>query len=205
NAVPFGTTDPILGYDVSFYVFQLPFLHLLHNLAFATVLLSAIGVGLAHYAGQSLMLDPQRGLLISDEARRHLSWLAAVLLLLLAFRAWLAIPELLLTESGIFHGASYVDVYARIPVQWGLVVAALVGSFLAVYQTRVSHFRPVLIAAAIYLGVVVLGNAYSFILQRFVVAPNEQVREEPFIAHSIAATRAGFALDNVVERELSGE
>jgi uncharacterized membrane protein (UPF0182 family) len=26
NAVPFGTNDPILGYDISFYLFQLPFL-----------------------------------------------------------------------------------------------------------------------------------------------------------------------------------
>ena len=43
------------------------FLHFLHNLAFITVLLAGVGVGLAHYAGQSLVLDPQRGLIISDE------------------------------------------------------------------------------------------------------------------------------------------
>ena len=42
-------------------------------------------------------------------------------------------------------------------------------------------------------------------LQRFVVTPNEQVRETPFIQHNIAATRRAFALDGVEERELSGD
>ena len=49
------------------------------------------------------------------------------------------------------------------------------------------------------------GSAYAAIIQRFVVAPNEQVRETPFIVHNIQATRAAFGLDAVAERPLSGE
>ena len=37
------------------------------------------------------------------------------------------------------------------------------------------------------------------------VAPNEQVKETPFIVHNIAATRAAFALHDVEEREISGD
>jgi uncharacterized membrane protein (UPF0182 family) len=205
NAVPFGASDPILGYDVSFYLFQLPFLQFVQNLALTIVLLAAVGVAGAHFAGQNLMLDPGRGLLISHAARRHLSGLVAVLLLILAFRAWLGIPELLTSPSGIVHGASYADVYARIPVQWVLVVAACVGALLALYQITTERFWPLLSAVGLYVGVVLAGSAFALILQRFVVAPNEQVRETPYITYSIAATRAGFALDDVVERELSGE
>lgn len=205
NAVPFGTTDPILGHDIAFYLFQLPFLQFLHNLAFMTVLLSAIAVAGAHFAGQNLSFDPNRGLLLSSGARRHLSVLAAVLLLLLAFKAWFGVPELLTTSSGTVHGASYVDVHARMPVQWILVVVAIAGAALALYQTMQPRFWPLLSAVALYVGVTVAGGAYAIILQRFVVSPNEQVRETPYITHSIAATRAGFALDKVVERELSGE
>jgi uncharacterized protein len=205
NAVPFGANDPVLGYDISFYIFKLPFLSFLYNLAFMTVILAAIGVAAAHFAGQSLMIDPQRGLLMSIPARRHLSVLAAVVFLLLAFRAWLGIPEALTTQSGILHGASYADVYARIPVQWLLVAAAIAGSGLAVYQMSVSRYWPLLAAIGLYIGVSVLGALYAFLLQRFYVSPNEQVREMPFIAHSITATRAGFALDRVAERNLSGE
>ena len=32
---------------------------------------------------------------------------------------------------------------------------------------------------------------------RFVIAPNEQARETPYIAHNISATRKAFALDTV--------
>jgi uncharacterized protein len=205
NAVAFGKADPVLGYDISFYLFRLPLLHLIHNLAFMTVLLSAAGVAAVHFAGQGLLVDPQRGVLISQGARRHLSVLAAVLLVLLAVRAWLSIPEILTTQSGIVQGASYTDVYARIPVQWILMAAALIGAGLALYQTRETRLWPVLAAVGIYLGVSILGGLYAFVLQRFVVSPNEQVRETPFIAHSIAGTRAGFALDRIEERPLSGE
>ena len=42
-------------------------------------------------------------------------------------------------------------------------------------------------------------------MHRFVIAPNEQVRETPFIEHNIKATRQAFALDKVEEREVSGD
>jgi hypothetical protein len=205
HAVAFGVRDPILDLDVSFYVFQLPFLQFVHRTVFMTVLLVAIGVAAAHRVSGSLQFDPARGLLMSPSARRHFGWLAAVLLLLTAFNAWLGIPELLTTPGGIVHGASYVDVYARMPVQWILVVVACVGAALAVYQTRVQRFWPILTAIGLYAGAAIVGGLYAMLLQRFFVAPNEQVRETPYIAHNIAATRAGFALDRVVERQLSGE
>src|SRR5688572_16740026 len=205
NAVPFGSSDPILGFDVSFYLFQLPFLQFVQNLALTILVLAAIAVGGVHFAAQNLMLDPVRGLLIGHAARKHLSVLIAALMLILAFRAWLGIPALLTSPSGIVHGASYVDVNARIPVQWVLVVAACIGALLALYQVTTQRFWPLLSAVGLYLGVVLAGGAFALILQRLVVAPNEQVRETPFITHAIAATRIGFALDKVVERQLSGE
>lgn len=205
NAVQFGSSDPILGFDVSFYLFQLPFLQFVQNLALMILVLAAIAVAGVHFAGQNLMLDPARGLLIGHAARKHLSVLIAAFMFILAFRAWLDIPALLTSPSGIVHGASYVDVNARIPVQWVLVVAACIGTLLALYQVTTERFWPLLCAVGLYLGVVLAGGAFALILQRLVVAPNEQVRERPFITHAIAATRIGFALDKVVERQLSGE
>jgi hypothetical protein len=46
---------------------------------------------------------------------------------------------------------------------------------------------------------------YAAFVQRFLVAPNEQVKETPYIAHHIAATRAAFALDAATEREFAGD
>jgi uncharacterized membrane protein (UPF0182 family) len=205
NAVPFGKVDPVLGHDMSFYLFQLPLLHFLHGLAFMTVLLAGLASGVVYFTVQSIVLDPQRGLIISEKARRHLCVLGVFFLLLLAVRAWLGIPASLTTQSGIIHGASFVDVYATIPVQWLLVVVSLAGAALLAYQITETRRWPVFAAVGLYVGVSALGGLYAFALQRLYVSPNEQVREMPFIAHSIQATRSAFALDQVEERQSSGD
>ena len=205
NAVPFGKVDPVLGHDISFYLFQLPLLHFLHSLAFMTVLLATLAAGLVYFVGQSIVLEPQRGLIVGEKARRHLSVLGAIFLLILAFRAWLGVPESLTTQSGIIHGASFVDVYATIPVQWLLIAVSIVGAVLLAWQIAVPRRWPVFAAIGLYLGVSALGGLYAFALQRLYVSPNEQVRELPFIGHSIQATRSAFALDKVEERGISGD
>ncbi|MEY4093317.1 MAG: hypothetical protein RLZZ53_516, partial [Acidobacteriota bacterium] len=60
-------------------------------------------------------------------------------------------------------------------------------------------------SAAVYVLVLLGGEAYAGILQRFFVTPNEQVYETPFMEYNIAATREAFALDRVEERELPGD
>jgi uncharacterized membrane protein (UPF0182 family) len=57
----------------------------------------------------------------------------------------------------------------------------------------------------LYMGVSVGGSLVAGTMQRFVIAPNEQARETPYILHNIEATRQGFALDRIEERELSGD
>jgi uncharacterized protein len=86
-----------------------------------------------------------------------------------------------------------------------LTLAAFVGAALALWQMRAARYWPSVLAAALYIVVSVAGVAYAAIIQRFIVGPNEQVRETPFITHNIQATRAAFALDRVEERPLSGE
>jgi len=205
NATSFGRTDPVLGRDIGFYLFRLPLLELIHGIALATVLLSIVGVAGAHVASGNLGLDPIRGVISSSLAKRHLSLLAAALLLVLAFGAWLRIPHLLTGQSGVVFGASYVDVHARMPAYRLLVAAALVGAALAVYQAFSARLRPIIGAIGLYVIAAVGGSFYAGIIQRFVVAPNEQVRETPYIVNNIRATREAFALDRVEERSLSGE
>ena len=101
-------------------------------------------------------------------------------------------------------GASYVDVHARMPAYRLLTVAALVGAALAVYQAFAQRLLPIVWAIALYVVVAVGGSVYAGIIQRFVVGPNEQVRETPYIVNNITATRAAFGLDRVEERAALG-
>jgi uncharacterized membrane protein (UPF0182 family) len=203
---PFGHADPILGRDVGFYVFTLPLLELVHGVLLFTLFLSAVVAIGGYVFGGELGMDAARGFHGSPSAVRHVALLAVALLLVLAFGAWLRIAQLLTNPSGIVFGATYVDVYARMPALRVLIAAALVAAALAVWQSVATRrFRPIFFAAGLYLIVAIGGAAYAFVIQRFVVAPNEQVRETPFIVHNIHATRAAFRLDRVEERGLSGD
>ena len=50
-----------------------------------------------------------------------------------------------------------------------------------------------------------VAGVYAGLIQRFLVTPNEQNMEQPFIEHNIAATRRAYGLDQVEEREISGD
>jgi uncharacterized membrane protein (UPF0182 family) len=204
HAVPFGTADPILGHDIAFYIFTLPVLELANNGIQALVVLAALGSGAAYVLAGALGLAPTGGLIVSRSAQRHLALLVALFFLTLAVGAWLDRPRALLSDAGIVYGASYTDVNARFPVAAIRIVVALAGAAVAVVAS-VRRFGLVFLAAGVYFAIVLGGGAYAAAIQRFVVAPNEQTREAPYIGHHIAATRFAFGLHNVDDRELSGD
>ncbi len=201
---PFGKSDPVLGHDASLYIFTLPAIELARGLVMGMVLLAAAGAAALYAAAGQMALTPF-GVRVEDRARRHLTWLAAALFLVLALGAWLSRLHEIVTTSGIIQGASYADVYARMPAALALMGAAVVAAGLAAASAASSSKRLLIAGAALY-GITLLGGAgYATILQRFAVTPNEQVRETPFIEYNIAATREAFALDQVEERELPGD
>jgi uncharacterized membrane protein (UPF0182 family) len=202
---PFGDVDPVLGKDVSFYVFQLPFLETLQVFLLALVVLGGLIAGAFYVLAGALYFDSSRGVRMTPPVKRHGAVLAAGLLVVLAFGAYLDVPQILTTEAGIIHGATNVDVAVRLPALRILMVAALLGAVLALYQMASASWWPLMSAAALYIGVTAASSAGAAAMQRFVVAPNEQVRETPFIEHNINATRKAFALDDVDEREVSGD
>jgi uncharacterized protein len=206
HATPFGRVDPVIGRDIGFYFFTLPLLEGVQSLLLVLTLLTAGGTLALYVLGDEIGLEPTQGLFVSRRATRHLAGLAALLFVVLAFGAWLQIPQLLTSTAGNMTGATYADVHARMPALRLLVGAALLSAALALWQAfTAGRLRPIVAAAGLYLVVSVGGVAYAATIQRFVVAPNEQVRETQFITHNIEATRAAYALDGVVERPITGE
>jgi uncharacterized membrane protein (UPF0182 family) len=205
NAASFGQQDPILGRDVSFYVFTVPFLQMVRGIGQTLVIIAALGAGAIYLVSGSLVSRPSSFVSMTPGVRRHLSMLAAVFFVLLALGAWLGRFELLGHPAGVIYGASYADVYARMPAALALTVVSMVGALLAVLHALGRRIWPIPVAIALYLIVTIGGEGYATMLQRFVVTPNEQVRESPFIQHNIDATRRAFALDGVEERGLTGD
>jgi uncharacterized membrane protein (UPF0182 family) len=201
----FTQADPVLGWNVGFYVFQLPFLRFAQGMLLGLLVVVAATLLVVHVLAGNVGMDPIKGVFSQRRATQQLAAVAGLLLLVLAAGAWLSIPSLLTHGTGIVHGASYVDVHASIPAYRVLMVASVVGALLAWYQMLSARLWPLGAAVALYVVTLVGGIAYGAIIQRFVVAPNEQVQQTPFIAHNIAGTRAAFGLEGVEERQLTGD
>jgi len=213
NAMPFGEQDVLFGRDVAFYVFQMPVLDLVRQQALVLAVLALGASGFVYLLSGNVVMEPRYGvafwprLNLAPVARRHLSLQLALLFALMAWGTWLELPRTLISgaESNVVFGASYTDVYARVPfLRVSLVVMAL-ASLLSVWQAFGPQRWLLPVAIGAYVVVSTAGGLYASFVQRFVVTPNEQTKEQPFIVNNIAATRKAYALDRVEERPLSGD
>jgi hypothetical protein len=207
HAVPFGVNDPILGHDIGFYVFRLPMFDLMHQIGVAVIFVSLIGSAAAYVLAGALNFTKHGGVSVVRKARLHLSLLVAIFFLLLATSAYLEVPHLLtdVTSPGIVPGASYADVMARMPAARVLMFVALACAGLAAFHAVSTSMWPVPLAIGLYILAAVGGSMYAAAIQRFVVGPNEQAAETPYITHNITATRNAFNLATVRTRNFSGD
>lgn len=213
NAVSFDQRDVLFNRDVAFYVFQLPILDLVRQQMLLLTVLSLGASGLLYLLSGNVSMEPRYGvafwprLNLASGARRHLMVLLSLLFALMAWGTWLELPRTLLTGSAtnVVFGASYTDVYARLPFLRISLVTLSLASLVSLWQGFGPQRWPLPAAIVAYMAVTFGGGAYAGFVQRFVVTPNEQTKEEPFIRNNIDATRKAYALDRVEERELSGD
>ncbi|MFH0852932.1 MAG: UPF0182 family protein [bacterium] len=214
NRTPFNQTDPMLGKDIGFYFFSLPFLEMISGLAVGLMVVSIISVLVMYLVNGGIEFTKNAtGVIkggwksIASSVRQHISIIAAVFFVIIAVRLYyLDIPSLVFSNTGPFTGASYSDITARLPIlQVGSIIALLLVLILLVNVIKpvTRWFWGML---GIYFLVVAIGGwAVPDLLQRFIVLPNELVKETPYIQRNILATQAAFGLDNVEKRELTGE
>ncbi len=203
NSLPWGQTDPLLGIDLGFYVFELPFYWFLYHLAFITLLGCAVSATFYYLLEGGVWVTP-RGPAMAPAVRAHLLVLGALLFVLLAYRARLAMYGLLHSERGVVYGAAYTDVHASLPVFWILLVLCLVTAAAFLLAAARGDLRPAVggILALALVGILG-GRVYPEVIQRFIVTPNEIEKELPYIARAIEFTRQGYALDRFEVREFS--
>ena len=194
NRVPFGVKDPQFHLDLSFFVFDYPFLRLILSYLFAAVLLSIVLAAAVHvlYGGIRLARHAQP----TRAAWAQLFVLVGLFVALKGAAYWLDRYGISFSQRGIVQtGASYTDVHAVLPAKTALAVIALICAVLfLVGAFRRSALLPAMGFGLLVLSAVLLGGVYPYIIQQFVVGPNEQVKERPYIAREIAGTRAAYGV-----------
>lgn len=197
--IVFGNPEGLFDRDPAFYVFTLPWLKYLQSWLFGSLVGITVIVGIGHFlqggirpqaVGLADKVDPQ--------VRAHLSVLLGLILLARAWGYYLARFDLLTSERGVVHGASYTDVNAQLPALTFLTIVAVICALLFFVNARYRVWSLPIIAVGLLLVVsILLGTAYPAFIQQFRVAPNEQQYELEYIEQNIAGTRRAFGLDDI--------
>ncbi len=190
-------TDPLFHRNVSYYVFDLPFLRFVQGWLYSTLFGIAVITAIAHYLWGGIR--PQSaGEKVTPQVKAHISVLLGLIVLAKAWGYYLGRFDLLQSTRGRVYGASYTDVHAQLPALRILAVVAVVCAVLFLVNIRLRGWAlPVIGVGLLALTSVVVGGIIPTAVQQFSVKPQELQREEPYIARNIAYTRLAFGLNTI--------
>lgn len=198
NSQEFGTADPFFERDIGFYIFELPLYEAAADWFFNVLVLATVVTTIAHYFNGGLRFTG-RSFTSTRKAKIHISIMFALIALVRAIAYRLDMYELMFSDrTEAFFGPGFSDINARLPAFRLLLVVAIVAAALFIANI----FRPGWTLAAVVVGswiVVAIAAAaiYPAIIQRFQVVPQQLEKEEPYIEHNLAFTRAAWGLDQV--------
>jgi uncharacterized membrane protein (UPF0182 family) len=199
NGSPTGKTDPQFGFDISFYLFDLPFFHAVLGFASAVVLLALLLGTATSYLYGAIRISG-REVLISKSARIQIAVTAGIYLLLQAVSIWLDQYSTLTEQNADITGAAYTDVHATIPGRAILAVASLVVALLFFLTAVIGRWRfPLVGTALLVVSALIIGSLYPWVVQRFQVEPSAKSYEAPYIQRNIDLTRQAFGVSDVEE------
>lgn len=217
-----GITDPVLGKDVGFYLFSLPFLQKIYGVlvpvSIICVIVSVVGRFRLVKSGANYRLDRDDAV---DKARMNnsLYFTSGILLLILAAGKFLERYQLLYSDLGAVSGPGWTDVNIILPALMVMVViTALMGillllppgrRFLQRFLRKSVNLRMLAIYTVALAGAVVFASWFiglsviPMAFQNWRVEPNEISYEKPFIENNIRFTRQAFKLDVIEDKEFA--
>ncbi|WP_343954565.1 UPF0182 family protein [Nonomuraea longicatena] len=192
NGVPTGKRDALFDMDISFFMFDYPFIRMLLNFLFTAVIISIILAAVTHYLYGGFRLQSP-GVHASRAARSHLSVLLGLFVLLKAVAYWIDRYGLVFSTQGKVFGASYTDVNAVMPAKTILAIIALICALLFFAGVvRPGGMLPGVSFGLLVLSAVLIGSVYPALVEQFQVKPNQQAKEREFISRNIEATRDAY-------------
>jgi uncharacterized membrane protein (UPF0182 family) len=200
GAEPGAWRDPVFGLPLSFYLFGLPFYSMVRGYVLALVIVCVLLYWIAARGWQlrfrfpeirnATELDPAIFRLQGGLESRFLRGAAAIFLLALALRFFLARYEMVANDHGFMVGIDYVDEHIGLPLQWMMVFACVAAALLILAGRW--------LMAAMLAVVLVVQVATPRIVAAVYVRPNEISLERPYIQTHIHATRSAFGLEKRV-------
>src|SRR5437870_3544671 len=201
HSTPTGTTDPVLGQDISFYLLTLPFLRAATNWSLGLDFLAILLIGaLYSWRGDSFDFRP------TPRAIAHVSVLIAAFAVTLAAGAWFGRYDLLYAHnSTVVWGAAYTDINARLPLYTFQAGAGIVLAGALVANAWLRRLWLPLVAGGAWVLLAIVSQVYPAVIQSVSVTPNAQQYELLYIQREIAGTQTAYGLSAVKSSTFSGD
>jgi uncharacterized protein len=196
----YGLSDPLLGIDVGFYIFRLPFYELGQRVLFYLTITTLVAVVALYAIAGLLSFGGDRRFDAPENISRHVSTLLFVIAAVLGWGFYLDRYNLVYSTLGIVYGAGYAASHVTLIALWTMIGASAVACALLAWKLLRPPLKAVAIgsvsyAALYFLGVLTLPALY----QRYVVQPNELAMEIPYLKDYITFTRKAYGLDAIQE------
>lgn len=224
NSSPFNVTDPIFNRDVSFYMFQLPFIQQIYYLLIGFVFLMTV-VTLVFYlimmtlrrptlfdvnmATQELKfqrtIDADRVKRLVHIALKQLTILGVLFFLIQGAGYVLKTYDLLYSPRGVTYGASYTDINVTLWVFRIMIALSILSAILVMIGARSKKLRLALMGPVLMIAITVLGNVVALGVQNFIVAPDEINKEREYIQYNIDYTKKAYGLNEIEEIDFPAE
>jgi hypothetical protein len=192
----FGVQDPQFHLDVSFYAWDYPAYRSMLGFGFTAIIFAIILSTIVHYLSGAIRLQTP-GPKVTLAARRHLTVLVFVFVVLKAIAYWLDRYGLVFSDRSKFTGASYTDVHAVLPARTILFwIAIVIAAGLIASMWLRSTMLPAIAFVSMLVLSILISGIYPAILQQVSVKPNASSKEKPYIKRNIEATRDAYQIVN---------
>ena len=185
--VTFRESDPYFQHDLSFYTTWLPLEKATYAWAMLLVVIVSVLVVLLYSLTPGLRWE-RAGLRMSARVRRHLSVLAALLLLITMWSYRLQSYDLLISGSGDEGAFSWIDHQWLLPGLLLLSIATAAAAITVLLSGWTGQLRTSFVAVTVIVVLsVTVQEIVPLTVRRFTPAEVQMVRERPY-----GATRADF-------------
>ncbi len=199
----FGSTDPLFGKDIGFYLFRLPFYEVLQSSLTVLAFLALPITFLGYLLTRQVSLNPP--FVMNRRMFKHLSVLFVLFIAAWASGYYLNIFGLLYEKRGVVYGAGYTDYHVVRIGLWIMILGSALLIGLVLQNLRRMRLKPVLLGIGGYIAsIVIFLGIVPAIFQSYVVQPNELALERPFLVNNMAFTRRAYNLDRIEERPFPG-
>jgi hypothetical protein len=196
SGAAFGESEQSSGADLGFFVFWLPFESQLWTWSLIVVLTTTAVVIALYVITAGARIESGR-LRISTHARRHLTVIVGLLLLMLAWHFRLEMYRLLLRGTGPDQAFGYLDARVAVPGTLVLSITTLgAGLFVMIVGVGSQRLAVVATGGVLLLWVAVRQFAPA-VVTRVTRSEDPVVRERSYVATQAGYSRRAYGVDRI--------